>query len=404
MPPSAPAPTPAPNILILTASVGAGHSRAAQAVDLALRRLSPAAHIQTLDILTLATPVFRRIYSNLYLDFVSKAPNLAGAFYAFTDKPASPTSPADRFRILVERANLRPLTRLIRSGPSAPARGPWDLILHTHFLPAELTARLRRKGLINTPHATVVTDLDAHGAWVNSPTDRYFTASPEAGIALESRGVSPSTITLTGIPIHPAFYDPITREAARAALSLPDDRPVVLLLAGGAGTGPVERYFQAALAVRRPAHFIVVCGRSAPLKARVEAFNTPSHLGPHRATILGFTDRIHDYYAAADIVITKPGGLTTSEILACGSAMAIINPIPGQESRNSDHLLELGAAVKIHSPETLPHKLSALLEDPPRLAALRATAKKHARPTAALDIVRHALAMINHPAAPAPLA
>ncbi len=403
---SKPAP-PGPRILVLTASVGAGHSRAAQAVDLALRHISPDAHVRTVDAMALTNPLFRQLYSSAYLKFVSKTPNLAGAFYALTDKAPSPDKALDRLRMLVEHLNARRLARLLVTGsekrgqaPDAPprsSRGSWDLVVHTHFLPAELVARLKRKRVIDIPHATVVTDFDAHGAWVNSPTERYFTATAEAGIALESWGVAPEQITLTGIPIHPSFYQPKSGPEARAALNLSTERPVVLILAGGAGTGPVELVFKAALKVKRPAHFVVICGKNAALKDRVEACNTPKLVGVHRTTILGFTDRIDEYAAAADIVVTKPGGLTTAEILACGGAMAIINPIPGQESRNSDYLLELGAAVKIGSTHVLPYKLGQLLDDERRLAGLRSTARLHGRPRAALDIASHLLNMLGQP-------
>jgi processive 1,2-diacylglycerol beta-glucosyltransferase len=111
----------------------------------------------------------------------------------------------------------------------------------------------------------------------------------------------------------------------------------------------------------------------------------------HRVTLLGFTDQIDELMAAADVVVSKPGGLTTSEVLARGAAMAVVNPIPGQESRNSDFLLENGTAVKINNLSTLPYKLSALLNDPRRLARLRENARRLARPRAALDIARKAL-------------
>jgi len=111
----------------------------------------------------------------------------------------------------------------------------------------------------------------------------------------------------------------------------------------------------------------------------------------HRVKILGFTDRIDELMAVADVVVSKPGGLTTSEVLAVGAVMAIVNPIPGQESRNSDFLLENGAAIKINNLSTLPYKLSALLRDPGRLARLKENARNLGRPDAAMEIARKAL-------------
>src|SRR5205814_6400596 len=134
-----------PNILILTASVGAGHIRAAEAVELALRELAPdggGAHIRNVDLMTCATAAFRRMYSKWYLDLVSKAPHLLGYFYDLTDRAPSPRSKRDQFRLMVERANL---TRLNKVFQETPDGRPWDIVVNTHFLPADIIARLRRK-------------------------------------------------------------------------------------------------------------------------------------------------------------------------------------------------------------------------------------------------------------------
>ena len=111
----------------------------------------------------------------------------------------------------------------------------------------------------------------------------------------------------------------------------------------------------------------------------------------HRAKVLGFTTQMDELMAAADLVVSKPGGLTTSEVLARGTAMAVVNPIPGQESRNSDFLLENGAAIKINNVATLPLKLTQLLRDPARLAALKSNARRLGKPDAAFVIARAAL-------------
>ncbi|HMC65747.1 MAG TPA: glycosyltransferase, partial [Gemmataceae bacterium] len=117
--------------------------------------------------------------------------------------------------------------------------------------------------------------------------------------------------------------------------------------------------------------------------------------GRHRAKILGFTDQIDELMAVADLVMTKPGGLTTSETLARGAAMVIVNPIPGQESRNSDFLLENGAAIKVNNIATLPHKIESLLRDRNRLDQLKANAKRLGRPRAAFEVVNRSLELLR---------
>jgi processive 1,2-diacylglycerol beta-glucosyltransferase len=120
----------------------------------------------------------------------------------------------------------------------------------------------------------------------------------------------------------------------------------------------------------------------------LEKIEAPSR---HTAHVLGFTTEIDELMAAADVVVSKPGGLTTSEVLASGAAMAIINPIPGQESRNSDFLLENGAGIKLNNLSTVPFKLTSLLNEPRRLATLKANARRLGRPRAAFDVARRAL-------------
>jgi processive 1,2-diacylglycerol beta-glucosyltransferase len=134
----------------------------------------------------------------------------------------------------------------------------------------------------------------------------------------------------------------------------------------------------------------VVSGRNAELKKELEKVPVPPQ---HQAHVLGFTHQIDELMAAADLVVSKPGGLTTSEVLARGAAMVVFNPIPGQESRNSDYLLEEGAAIKANHLATLAYKVENLLDDPKRLAAIRANAARIARPQAAYDVARQALAM-----------
>lgn len=386
-------------ILVLSASVGAGHLRAAEAVELALRELAPAGStIRNVDVLTLAGPLFRRVYAQAYLDLVNAAPHLLGYIYDLTDvsHDANPRK-RDQFRRLVQRLNLRKFDALLNDGAeSAGTRAKqapppaWDLVVNTHFLPAELIAgkRLRRTSVQR--HITVVTDFDAHALWVNQPTDRYLVATPEAALSLRHWGVPGDTIEVTGIPVHPVFAKERSASGCRERHGLAADRPCVLLLAGGFGVGPIERMYDAILAMDRPVQVVAVTGKNSALKAKLERIKPPAR---HATKVLGFTTEMDELMAAADVVVTKPGGLTSSEVLARGAVMAIMNPIPGQESRNSDYLLEQGAAIKINSLAALSFKLSRLLADPARLAQLRAASRALGRPRAAYDVARRALAM-----------
>jgi processive 1,2-diacylglycerol beta-glucosyltransferase len=343
--------------------------------------LEPQAEVRNLDVLEFTNAAFRKLYGHAYLDLVNKAPHVLGYFYDLMDRPRSPQRKSDRLRGLVERLNLRRFLRML-------VEEPWDVIVNTHFLPAEMIARLRQKGELSTPHLTVTTDFETHRLWVNEPCDHYFTATEEGAVNLQHWGVPAERTSVSGIPVHPAFSRPKDRAECLARHGLAGDRPVVLQLAGGFGVGPVEQLAQAILGGEAPVELVVVAGRNEELKKRLEALPAPCR---HRVKVLGFTTEMDELMAAADVVVTKPGGLTTSEALARGAAMVLVNPIPGQESRNSDFLLENGAAIKINNLATLSYKLGQLLGDSDRLARLKANAKRLGKPGAAYTVARAAL-------------
>jgi processive 1,2-diacylglycerol beta-glucosyltransferase len=373
-------------ILILSASVGSGHLRAAEALEHALGAAAPQAAVSNVDVLALANKAFRRLYGQGYLDFANRAPHLLGYVYDLLDRPKGKPGEEDAGRLLrvaLERLNLKPFVKLLKSQP-------WDIVVNTHFLPAEIIASLRLAGSVALPQVTVTTDFMTHRMWVQEPCEHYFTACEEAAVYLGALGVAAERVSVTGIPIDPAFAAAPSAGACRAAHGITGDRPVVLLLSGGFGVGPVEKIFQHLLAVEAPLEVVAVCGRNAELERRLAGLPAPER---HRVRVLGYSRRIEELMAAADVIITKPGGLSSAEALACGGALVVVNPIPGQESRNADFLLENGAAVKIGPIATLPYKIETLLRNPGRRQALVRNARRLARPRAAFEIAAKVLAL-----------
>lgn len=376
-------------ILILSASVGAGHGRAAQAVEIALRELCPRATIRNVDVLDLTNATFRRVYCRSYFDMVSRAPHLVGYLYDRLDQPPGRFGRTmDKVRFGLQHLNFRCLTELL-------TERKWDLAINTHFLSAEVIGTFRHSGRIEFPQITVTTDFDTHRLWCNQPCEHYFTATGEGRANLAAWGVHPDRITASGIPVHPLFARPLDSWEARHRLDLHADHPVVLQLAGGLGVGPIQKIHEQLLGVSRPLQIVVVTGHNAAARRNVLAIPCPTH---HRRTIFGYTDRMDELMAAADVIVSKPGGLTASEALCRGVAMVVVDPIPGQETRNSDFLLENGAAVKVNNLASLGHKLTALLTEPGRLSAMRASAQRLARPLAAYAVAEQALNLVHpHP-------
>ena len=366
--------------------MGGGHLRAAEAMELALRHTAPGAAIRNIDVLTLANKAFRRIYGKGYLDFANRAPHFLGYVYDLLDRPKDKEGEfePDRLRVALEKLNMQPFLKLLQSET-------WDMVVNTHFLPAEIIGSLRSSERISVPQVTVTTDFMTHRLWLQEPCEHYFAATAEGAVYLNSWGVHRERISVTGIPIHPVFCRRKERSECLKAQGLRGDRPIVLLLSGGFGVGPIETILEAALTVESPMDVVVVCGRNEELSRRLARQQPPRR---HRVKILGYTNDIDELMAVADVVISKPGGLTSAEALARGSVLAIVNPIPGQESRNSDYLLENGAAVKIGPVATLSYKIDTLLNDPKRLARLKANSRKLGRPCAAFAVAEKVLAMI----------
>ncbi len=378
----------APHILVLSASAGMGHLRAAEALELALRQMVPRAVVKNVDVLTLATRPFRFCYGQMYVDLIDAAPQVLGFFYNLMDRYRPPELQShrwDHLRVGLEKMSLRPFLHLLQSEP-------WDLVINTHFLSGEIIASLHEQKRCRVPQVMVVTDFETHRLWVTQPCARYFTATEESARYLECYGVPGDDISVTGIPIHPAFAQPRSRARCRARHGLAGDRPVVLQLSGGNGVGPIEELYRALLDVQVPIEIVVVAGRNEAARRRLQTLPVPPR---HHATILGYTHDMDELMAAADLAVTKPGGLTTSEALARGLPLAIVYPVPGQEDRNSDYLLENGAAIKVNHVPTLAFKVTALLRDAERLARLKANARRLGRPRAAFDVVEQALQLLR---------
>lgn len=358
-------------VLILSASAGAGHMRAADALEHAFKKAKAAVDVRHLDVLQLTNKLFRRLYSKAYLDLVNSSPELLGWFYDYLDTPWK----HDQRRLILDKLNTRPLVKFLRDFDP-------DMIVCTHFLPAEIVSWLKAKRRLASRQAIVVTDLDVHAMWLCRNYEHYFVPLEETREHLIKLGVAAQKVTVSGIPIDPVFSERKNQLEMRRKHGLRADVTTILLSAGGFGVGPVEHLVQALLEVKHPTQVVAVCGRNEELKTRIEDLNRHR---PRSSKVsvkpIGFTKEMDEYMSAADMIVGKPGGLTTSEALAKGLLLVIVNPIPGQEERNSDHLLEEGVAIRCNNLPVLAYKIDRLLDDRKRLAAMRANVKRIARPT-----------------------
>ena len=229
-----------------------------------------------------------------------------------------------------------------------------------------------------------VTDFDLHRLWVHQGMAGYFAANDEVAFRMRACGIAAATIHVTGIPIMPAFSRALSRETCALAMGLNPHLPTILLMGGGAGLGSLDKVAEQLLAIPAEFQLLVLAGSNVEALAALQA---RAKSAPDRLFAHGFTKEVERLMVCADLVITKPGGLTSSECLAMGLPMIVNSPIPGQEERNADFLLEEGVALKAFDAVTLAYRVGRLLKDPQKLAAMRRNARALGKPNAAKNVI-----------------
>src|SRR5712691_411980 len=278
-------------VLILSASSGAGHVRAAQALEKAFGARGDCA-VEHVDALNYTSKLFQKIYNEAYIALVRRTPGLMGLLYDRADRPWRHLSR----RLALDRLNTGPMIRLLR-------RVQPDLCVATHFLPAEIIAWLKAKRKIQAQHAIVVTDFDVHAMWLCRTVDRYCVALEEGAEYLARIGVPREILRVTGILIDPVFAQPKDRVEMRRKHGLSPERTTVLVSAGGYGVGPMERLVMDLLALDRPWQIVAVAGKAEKVRARLSelARRGAETRDRPRLHVVGFTTDMDEWIAAADL-------------------------------------------------------------------------------------------------------
>ena len=365
-------------ILILSVSAGQGHVRAAESLVAGTTEwFNGGAVARHVDLMSLCPPWFSTAYKGAYLKFVGRFPSLWGMLYSRTDIDRA-EGLMGQLRRRLESQVSKPLQKIIDEYQP-------DILISTHFLPGQVLARWLRRGRIEPrPHWIVVTDFLAHRFWLEPEQSGYFVAGEETAFTMQKRGLEKERFIISGIPIMPEFSRSLEKGASAAAFGLDASRPVVVLMGGGEGVGLMKDIAAELINLDVDFQLLALAGRNAKLFSDLKKMsaNRPGRLFPQ-----GFTDEMPKLLTGADLVITKPGGLTTSECLALGRPMIAISPIPGQEEANSDYLLENGAALKATSLPSLTFKARKLLNDSQKLERLGGNALKIGKPLAAKTIL-----------------
>jgi processive 1,2-diacylglycerol beta-glucosyltransferase len=372
---------PTKRIAILTLSVGAGHVRAAEVVQRALLDGGEALEVRILDAIELGRRWFYWLYVAPYWWMLHHAPGLwRRLFDRRQRKGHRATAPHWVFR----RGCVEVLRQLKSFAP--------HLVIATEIGAAEIAALGKREGWFNAPILAVQTDFQTESPWVQREIDVYAVGSEEAKGQLIGWGVSPNRIVLCGIPVDPAFSLPFDKGEVIQALGLDVRRPVVLVMGGGMGPMPLD---QVVLMLERcglPLQVLAVCGRHEIQRQRLEQLRGKVALDLH---VFGWSENIPELMSAADLLVSKPGGVTIAEALAVGVPIVLTHPIPGPEERHLDYLVRNGVAVRARTLDELPQIVQRMLGAPQRLAEIRRRAQEVARPDAAHAVAQVARALLE---------
>jgi processive 1,2-diacylglycerol beta-glucosyltransferase len=359
-------------IAILTLSIGSGHLRASSVVARALEDGSTRAEVRTLDALEYARPWFRWLYVYPYWWMLRYAPWLWGWLYNRRhQKNHRRTAPDWLFRWGCQK-----VARELRA--FAP-----HLLIVTEIGAAEIAALGKRHGWLSTLIVAVQTDFHTEPPWVQPEIDFYCVGSEEARSQLIGWGVSSDRIKVSGIPIDPVFALPHDKPEILRSLGLTTEPPVVLVMGGGMGPAPLDQVVLRLESCGLGLQVIAVAGSDRKMQARLESLRDRVAL---ELLVLGWTGHVPDLMAAADLLVTKPGGLSTSEALAAGLPMVLTHPIPGPEERHIQHLVQHGAALYAPTSEQIPQLVLALLRSAGKRAEMARRAKELARPDAAYAV------------------
>lgn len=343
-------------IVILTAATGGGHLRAAHAMEEGL--LAKTRHqAVTVDALKAVGPAFDKLICGSYLFMARHCPALFGRLYQGSNRSGG----FSRFvPWLISRFSKGLLRTLERERP--------DAVITTHPFAATMCGFLRRKGKLTVPALSVITDYGAHRAYTAPGLDGYIVACDDMVQQLAAWGFPAETVHPFGIPVHRCFFPPFDPGALRQELGLRPDLPTVLFMAGSFGVSNIIGLYRTLAKAGMPLQLIVITGRNRKLYDRFEREIAQSGLPTQ---LILFTDEVEKYMHAADLLVTKPGGLTVSEALASGLPLAAFDAIPGQEEDNAAFLERHGMAIRLKKDSDFAGEIAALLGDPERLAAMR---------------------------------
>lgn len=334
-------------VLLLSEGFGAGHTRAAYALSSSLRKLSPNVQTKVLELGSFLNPKVAPLIITAYKKTVLSQPKLIGMMYRHQYHKS-----LNRFTTLALHRIFYTHTKNVVNQLDP------DTVVCTHPIPSAVISRLKRLGE-DILLCTVITDYDAHGTWISPEVDRYLVSTQEVRNKMIQQGVPPSRIKVTGIPVHPNFWEHPVKDEIRAKFNL-KDMPTVMVMGGGWGIMNDEVINDFLIRWKDDVQILFCLGNNEKELKKLQQDPRYNHAN---IRLIGFTLEVDKLMEVSDLLVTKPGGMTCTEGLAKGIPMLFHHPLPGQEEENCQYFTVQGLGEPIISLEVIVKWMNKLISD-----------------------------------------
>jgi processive 1,2-diacylglycerol beta-glucosyltransferase len=368
-------------VLLMYITKVSGHRQATVAIQKSLKELNPRIEAPMVNGFGYTYPLLEKVVNKAYMSVIKRTPKVWDYMY---DNPKI-VKKSESIKNFLHKTSYRKFARLFK-------RHQPDVVVCTQAFPCGMVADYKREHKLDTTIIGVLTDFSPHSFWINEGVDYYVVPSVEAKERFIKKGVHPDAIKVYGIPTRSKFSIQLDRKPIADKLGLSVDVPTIVIMGGGQGLGPIKTIVKSLIKLKMEFQMVVLAGVNKKIISSLKRYTKRS---TKKILIFEFANNVDELMELATLIITKPGGITTAECLAKGLPMVIINPIPGQEMRNTDFLINKGVAIRIDATSDIGEEVELLLKSPERLAAMSKAAYENAKPHAALDISKLILAHTN---------
>ena len=376
-------------ILLLYITKVSGHRAATVAIEKAIKIFDPMTEVMSLNGFGYTYPLLEKVVNRAYMGIIKRTPKVWDYLY---DNP-NVFKRSEGIKKYLHKTSHQKLGDLFSEFNP-------DTVICTQAFPCGMVADYKTEHRLPVKLIGVLTDYAPHSYWLNEGVDYYVVPSEDAKWRFLTKGVPEERIKLFGIPIHANFELQKDRRKIADRLGIDLNVPTILIMGGGQGLGPIKQVVQSLLKVGRPLQMLVIAGVNQKLIRWLKRVRRKEN---KKLFVFEYVDYVDELMEVATLIITKPGGMTTSECLAKGLPMVIVDPLPGQEMRNTDFLLQNGIAIRIDKTNDLGEEVDLLLQNPLRLKEMREAAFAYGRPHAAMDIARLILGRDASLPQPAPI-